>query len=395
MAKKFEASVTPALLKWARESFNLPLEEAAKKVKVKQQRLLEWERGKDRPTFNQLMKLSKAYKRPVSVFYLAEVPSEDEPFAETNIADLRKFGSSEHQPWPPELILELRKANFRRESYLELSELLQEKVADFTLRRERSESAESLAKRIRSTLAITPEQQFQWKDITVAYRNWRRAIEQQQILICQTGYYMHKRPVSLEVLRGMAISLNPLPIILVNGQDAQAARIFTLFHELGHLLLRQSAMRNIYSGYHDSSEQFCNLFAGCLLVPEYALREQLDASENTQPQEWSNEIIRKMANRFSVSKEVIVRRLMDCRLATSEFYQRKRREYLAQTPKKQFGRGPFHRRYLNWNGEHYTRKVLEAYQESFITYLDVAIYLDTKVKFIEPIQNDLATPDFQ
>ena len=389
MAKKVVTPVNPALLKWARVSFNLPLEEAAKKVGVKKGRLEIWEGGEKRPTFKQLMKLSKAYKRPISVFYLSEPPVADEPFANTHITDFRKFHNGEYQNQSPQLILELRKANFRRETYLELSELLQENVDDFTLLRENGETAEALAARIRSLLTVPLVQQFKWKQPLEAYRHWRRAIEQLPILVFQTGYYLHKRSVLLKELRGMAISVNPLPIILVNGDDLPRPRIFTLFHELGHLLLRQSAMRNIHSEYHDSSEQFCNRFAGCLLVPEDSLREQLDATQNTLPGEWGDAIIRRMANRFSVSMEVIARRLMDCRLATTEFYQRKRREYLAQTPKKPFGRGPYHRRYINWNGERYSHKVLAAYHEGCIDMLDVATYLDIKTGHISKIDADL------
>ena len=389
MAEQSNAPINPALLKWARESFNLPIEEAAKKVSVKEERIREWEQGENRPTFNQLMKLSKAYKRPVSVFYLSEPPTGDEPFAETNITDFRRFHNGVYEQRSPQLILELRKANFRRESYLELSELLQDPVATFTLRRENDETAEELAARIRDKLNVSLKQQFRWNQPLEAYKYWRRAIEQLQILVFQTGYYLHQRSVLLEELRGMSICLNPLPIILINGKDYPRPRIFTLFHEFGHLMLRQSAMRNIHSDFQDLSEQYCNRFAGCLLVPENALREQLDATNNTQPQEWSNKIIQTMASRFMVSMEVIARRLMDCRLATKEFYQRKRLEFLAHTPKQPFGRGPFHRRYVNWNGERYTHKVLTAYHEGYIDKLDVATYLDIKTKHIPNINNDL------
>lgn len=392
MAKKVIAPVNPALLKWARESFNLPLEEAAKKVSVQEERLREWERGENRPTFKQLMKLSRAYKRPVDIFYLSEPPLADEPFSKKEIEDFRKIKETEYLQRSPQLILELRKANFRRESFIELSELLQEKIVDFTLRKKEGESARTLADRIRRVLAVPLKQQFKWKQPNEAYRQWRRAIEQLQIFVFQTGAYMYKRKVRLEELRGMAISLNPLPIIVVNGNDHPRPRIFTLFHELGHILLNQSAMRNIHSVNNDQNEQFCNQFAGCLLVPEYALREQLGVTELNLPREWSDEDIRKMANRFSVSKEVIARRLMDCHLATPNFYMRKRREYQHHTSSTTFGRAPYYRRIINQNGERYIRKVLEAYHDSCITFLDVAIYLDTKVKHIEPIQSELGMP---
>jgi transcriptional regulator with XRE-family HTH domain len=70
VARHTEAIVRPELLTWARRNVALSLEEAAKKVRVRPERLSSWENGQARPTINQLRNLANAYKRPVAVFYL-------------------------------------------------------------------------------------------------------------------------------------------------------------------------------------------------------------------------------------------------------------------------------------------------------------------------------------
>lgn len=71
MAKQIKALVKPSVLKWARESLNLPLADAAKKIGVKVSKLSEWESesGGSSPTIGQLRKAANAYKRPLAVFF--------------------------------------------------------------------------------------------------------------------------------------------------------------------------------------------------------------------------------------------------------------------------------------------------------------------------------------
>ena len=74
MAKRVRALVRSKILIWARKSSGFAVEEAAKKISVKPERLVSWESGEDQPTINQLRKIATVYKRPLSVFYLQERP---------------------------------------------------------------------------------------------------------------------------------------------------------------------------------------------------------------------------------------------------------------------------------------------------------------------------------
>ena len=73
--------VNPDILKWARESAGLRLEEAVKKLSIRDawgtaaiDRLRALETGEDSPTRAMLSKMAKQYHRPLLTFYLAQPP---------------------------------------------------------------------------------------------------------------------------------------------------------------------------------------------------------------------------------------------------------------------------------------------------------------------------------
>ncbi len=71
-----KAIITPNILRWARETSKMSIEQVALKTKVKEEKIALWEIGEDFPSINQLGKLSKLYRRPIAIFYLPEPPSD-------------------------------------------------------------------------------------------------------------------------------------------------------------------------------------------------------------------------------------------------------------------------------------------------------------------------------
>jgi len=72
-----KAKVKPELLRWARESAGYSVTEAARKLsKLAPERLEQWESGEDQPTIARLRHMARVYRRPLSVFYLPEVPAD-------------------------------------------------------------------------------------------------------------------------------------------------------------------------------------------------------------------------------------------------------------------------------------------------------------------------------
>jgi transcriptional regulator with XRE-family HTH domain len=66
------AHVESALLRWARESVDLAPVAAARKIKVPDGRIAEWEAGDRLPTVAELKRAAKVYRRALGVFFLPE-----------------------------------------------------------------------------------------------------------------------------------------------------------------------------------------------------------------------------------------------------------------------------------------------------------------------------------
>lgn len=102
------------------------------------------------------------------------------------------------------------------------------------------------------------------------------------------------------------------PCILVNDNDTLERNIFTVAHELGHLLMHrylyQPGASNAVAPKTDTDiEKMAHQFAGAFLVPEHGLREVI--AKNLGKQNISLEDIVFLKKNFRVSAEVILRRL--------------------------------------------------------------------------------------
>jgi Zn-dependent peptidase ImmA (M78 family) len=397
MGKQIEAIINPELLVWARKSLNYDLVYIAKRMNKSVDKILEWETGQSRPTFNQLLQLADIYKRPVVVFYLPKPPNElDKPFDALDLRDFRKLPDVESKRFSSALLLELREAEYRREQLLDLSQLLGQELSEFTWGVNKNEMPDILAQRIRADLKITSEDQRKWRNANQALRAWMTALEQQNILIFQTGFFQNN-PVELTEMRGIAISFSRLPIIILNVKDAVNGRIFTLMHELCHLLLQVSGVSNSYEYYtaHSKEEEreiFCNRFAAEMLVPANSLLSSDIVQSHDIRRDWDDFELNKLANRYRVSKEVILRRLVDVQSTTREFYQFKRAEYIKEyeSREKTGGFSSPHEKFVRVHGVTYVSTILDAYYSGVINTNDASEYLGVKPKYLTKVQEHLS-----
>ncbi len=395
MAKKVNALINPALLKWARVSGEFTLEDAANRLKVDESKIIAWEEGETKPSFSQLKKIAKTYRRPIAAFYLPEPPNRNnKPFSDINFIDYRNLPDSEKDNDTPASLFELRKAEVRRKTLLEIDRLQNIETKNFILNRNKNEGAISLAERVRELLKVSIEQQKNWQDHALAYRVWRRAIEELSVLVFQTRY-IRNFTVDTREWRGATIHYPQLPIIIVNRQDKPQARIFTLFHELCHLIRQESSLVSKDSISGRQEEIYCNRFAGNLLVPDVSLNSEQIVREHVGRDNWSDEEIWELCKLYSVSRVVVLRRLMDLGYTTNDFYSYKVNQYedeaKAEKSKEEKGRGRAvpHKQPLNTHGGLFVSKIFRAYREDYLTLLDVTQHLDTKTKHIKAIQREL------
>lgn len=380
-AVRNEAIINPEILLWARESAGFGVEEAAKKAQLKTESLSACERGEKRLTVIQLRKLSNVYKRPLAFFYLPKPP---EPEIDSSIQDFRRFNSEEEKNFSPELRIEIRKTKYRREAALEMFRDLEIEVPLFNLKTSLDSSVIETGSYIRKFLEVTQKNQTELKNDYEALNYWRESIESKGVLVFQAT-------LDIDEMRGLSIAEFPLPIILVNRERVIKARIFTMLHELAHIMLRSVGVCDLET--QSKIEVFCNAIAGEVLVPTEWLSKTEIYNKNKREEDWNKESIWQLADYFSVSREVILRRLLTTQKISQSFYQSKRHQWLRDYEKsletetsKKGGFAPPYTDAISKVGKGFTRLVVNSYHQNKIGLTEVSDYLGVKTKHLPKIE---------
>ena len=141
-------------------------------------------------------------------------------------------------------------------------------------------------------------------------------------------------------------------------------------------------------------EVFCNRTAAAALIPaEDLFATHLVTSHSGAT--WDDAEIASLADLFSVSREVIVRRLLTLGRATQQFYVEKRAQYAAQRESASAANADAEERSgfespvtraVSTQGAGYVRLVLESYHQGRITLSDVSSYLGVRTKHLPRIE---------
>jgi hypothetical protein len=96
-------------------------------------------------------------------------------------------------------------------------------------------NAEVVAAQIRAMLGVTVAEQRDAATDSAMFKIWRRALEDLGIVVVALS-------LGPECSRGFSAWDGLAPLIAMNTQWNTAARIFTLFHEVGHLVSRTNSV---------------------------------------------------------------------------------------------------------------------------------------------------------
>lgn len=383
---KARANINVEILKWAREKAGYSEEEAARKLQITPERYQAWENPKDdrKPTFNQLRRTAKLFKRPVSVLYLAKPPEGFDV-----IRDFRRLPGDGIKFYSPALLYEMELAQQRREIALELYEEFDAGLPEFTFNANLIEDPEELGIRIRKDLGISFREQIKWKtkDQLGPFKALRKAMENQGILVFQ----MNK--VEVREVSGFAIAKEKLPIIAINRKEVPNRRTFGLAHEYVHLLLRISGASDLdVDATRPPEEQrvevFCNQTAAAMLMPRHRVLG-LSAVQSHGPlsEDWEEDEIREFSSLFGVSREAFLRRLLTFNRTTQNFYNFKRKQYnedflreredrrkKLRESAQQFKKNPPRDVFVEL-GRPFVRLILDSSRADFITLNEASGYL--------------------
>lgn len=302
--------VNPDILRWARETAGLSLEDAAMKLQIGPARGLEGserldllEKGAQAPSQSMLTKMSKQYRRPLLTFYLISPP-----IVASRGEDFRTLPEEYAQKDLALVDALLRDVSARQNMVRALLEVEDEAInLPFVGSFDQDRGAERLAENIATKLDFDLAQ-FRNGDTSGrhGFAYLRERSEAAGIFVLLIGNLgSHHSTLDVELFRGFALADPVAPFIVINDQDSEAAWSFTLLHELAHIWLGKSGVSG--SKPDTSVEVFCNDVAGRILLPN----NEINAEGYLRNAE-QNEIIERIgeiADAANVSRSMVAYKL--------------------------------------------------------------------------------------
>jgi Zn-dependent peptidase ImmA (M78 family) len=356
--------VTAAVITWARKQAGYSLHDAAKYFK----KIEAWEQAQGAPTYSQLEQMAEKFRCPVAVFFFPEPP--DVPAVENSF---RTISPGSLAQLPRFVRVLLRRAQAMQLNLAELND--GHNPADRVITRDLSFKLDTpvaaIADRIRVYLGVSIDAQIKWSNVDEALEQWRD-------IFASVGIYVFKDAFHAEQYFGFCLYDNDFPIIYVNNSSTKSRQIFTLFHELGHLLFHTSGVditgERLVPIDKDAArvEVICNALAGAFLVPE---EDFFKALGNMPPNRDTAEIL---ANHFNVSREVIYRRFLDHDMVSDAEYTDAADTWRQQMKKPKGGAGNYYNTMISYLGDQYIKLAFGQYYQHRISDVQLSEYLNIK-----------------
>lgn len=329
-----------------------------------------WINEEQKPTINQLVSLAHFFQIPFGYFFLNELPVKEYP--------IPHFRTQASQPFKPssellEVVETLReRQQWARDILLDWRETKLPYANSYTTRTPIEKSAQE----IRNIFAL-PE------DWACAAPNWTNALrflvekaEAAGIFVVMNGVVNNntKRKLDVKEFRGFVLHDDYAPFVFINNNDAVSGKIFTLIHEIVHILLGKSAsfdLRQLQPA-EDDIEKYCNAVAAEFLVPGAVLQNELKKTGLNYEQ---------LARVFKVSQIVIARRLLDLRaISKTEFFTFYDKHINKEFKQKETTGGNFYNTVPYRISKRFFRIIYSAVKQNKLLYMDAFRLTNLKPK---------------
>ena len=310
--RRARQTLAPNVLRWARERAGLAPERLAAKMKVKPERVRDWE-SSGRISLAQADGMARHTRTPLGYLFLKAPPEED-----LSIPDYRTFaGAVPARPTPD--LLDTIHLMRRRQAWMrdELVEAGSEPLPFQGISRSES-SSDAVAEAMREALSVPAGWAATQPDWAAALRYLRERADESGVLTVFNGIVGNNtsRKLDRTEFQGFALVDSYAPLVFVNAADFKTAQMFTLAHELAHLFVGAPGLSSLGGQglpRHDT-ERFCNAVAAEFLVPAMEMMDQWTPSAKV------DEALQAAAKRFKVSVLVAARRAVHLKLIRpSEF----------------------------------------------------------------------------
>ncbi|MBX3560984.1 MAG: ImmA/IrrE family metallo-endopeptidase [Sphingomonas sp.] len=351
-----------AMMRWARKWRGRTIAEAAHKVGVPIEKIEAWEAGEDIPSVPKARKLADFYGRAFLEFFYDHEPE----IKESGLVPDYRIHRGASDPRANREILEIQHwAEMQRINALDLYEDVEEPPPSFpkALHASLEDSVEEYAEQARAALSFSfaAQRQMTYRERQDLPNVLRAKMEDVGVLV------LRENALSKFGVSGMTIVQFPLPII-VYAAEAPARSAFTLMHEFGHIVLRESAIsgpQRVQGGvtHERRVERWCDKFAAAFLIPKSALEDLRGPPPAKPVKAIDDTALAAIAKHFKVSQHALLIRLVDLEYIEAEYYWGvKRPQFLAEEAKWKSRGIPriWASRIWNQLGNLYTGLVLEA-----------------------------------
>lgn len=374
MKENIHIKVNHQVLVWARESLALTRNQASEKIGITSRRLIQLEEGEKQPSLDELKELSKVYKRTIATLLLVQPPKE-KPLP----PDRRTINSKELPKFHEKTIMAVRKARALAQSFIELRDELGIEIPKLIFRTSLNEKPQAVAIRIRQFLKLNEIREI--KNINEALDAYIEKVESLGICVFQLS-------LTQDGLRGFSITDDLIPIIgIKRGGEPASAKIFTLFHELGHILLNEGGLCDLSEKTNIEIERWCNAFSAEVLIPTNELLQmELVVDQASQGNKiWNKKELVVLGNYFHVGPLAILRSLLENQLTTAKYYSERHQAW----NKPQFGRAKhpegrnIAKETIKEKGRTYVSLAFSAYDKNRIDLKDLSDFLGVKLSYIQ------------
>lgn len=371
--------VNGEIIRWAREYYNMQLAEAAAAIGVDLQRYSNWESGKEFPTYAKLKKISEVFRKPSAIFFFPEPPELPQIKGE-----LRTLPDDVINHFSKNIIIQFEHTKVYQMS---VKELYPGRESVLTQRSSFPTDMVELCDYFRGLLNFPLSAQKARKNTKIVFEVYRERFY-------DLGIYVFKESFRDNSVSGLCINDVTHPVIMINNSMSFARQIFTLFHELYHLISDTSGAEIIRDDFYvalepgqQQSERACDVFANTFLIPHDDFTEELAKQPLTE------KYIEHLAKSYSVSREAIMYTLLKMGKITSADYDELKEIFYGEAIRnqKQLGDdnkrgGNYYSTKLAYLGQRYTGDVFKQYFSGQIDSVRASEMLHSKVDHLPRLE---------
>ena len=371
--RRAQISLQPAVLRWARERAGFSQDELATKMRVRRERVQAWEQS-GKISRAQAAGLARCTYTALGALYLKKPRTETLP-----ITDFRRRGDSSR---PSLNLLETVETMLWRQAWMR-GDLIEKGAGALPFVDSCCavmDSPRFSARSLRAALDLNRRWTEEGSGWTDALRLLQDRADAAGVLVVFNGVVGNNahRPLDPEEFQGFALADPYAPLVFVNNADCKAAQMFTLAHELAHLLAGATGVSRLenLSPPSDATERFCHKVAAEFLMPASALKACWPAAERAY------DALQFVAGRFKVSPLVAARCAWAAGLIDRATGHRFYRDASGRLPQPSASRaqagGPFWRSQRERIGLRFGAAVAQAVQEGRLRYREAYGLTDLK-----------------